>query len=51
MWRIIIGQSGGKTQFGFNEMSDALNFAGMCAECGDKGTIITILEEEEEEED
>ena len=50
MWKVIIGQIGGKVQFGFNEMSDALDFASTCAECGDKGTIITIFEDEDEED-
>ena len=50
MWKVIIGQIDGKVQFGFNKMSDALDFTCTCAECGDKGTIITIFEDEDEED-
>ena len=51
MWRVSIKQGVGSVRivmFGFNEMSDAMEFASTCLECGDKSTSVEITEEEDQ---
>lgn len=49
MWEVRVVQEEGYTVFKFNEISDALNLAGVCLECGDEGTHVTVNKEIKEE--
>ena len=45
MWIVTVKQNDNVVGFGFNNMSDALEFSETCLECGDEGTEIIIREE------
>ena len=48
MWRVAVKQNEATVHFGFNKMSDALEFVGDCVETADEGTKVTIFENKEE---
>lgn len=50
MYKVTVSQSGqsGTSGFGFNKITDALEFIQTCLECGDKETWVTIQEIEED---
>ena len=47
MWIVMVKQDKAVVRFGFNNMSDAMEFVTTCAECGDEGTEVMIKQEDE----
>lgn len=38
----VQNKDGESVRFGFNKLSDAMNFVEICVECGDDGTMVMI---------
>lgn len=48
MWIVVVKQKESEVEFGFNKMTDAMDFISICLECGNEGTEINIKTQEEE---